>query len=684
MNAANKKAKTTEVRKGNGAVTGLLIFSILIMIANFGYNLIQSSVDDERINAAEELRVLSQQISNNASESVAGNVDAFTFLSTTRNNYEKNYLLLEASLREFDFKLTSPEAARRALRDASGVWDKVRNNTDTILKHRNTILDLHDVALQLSRTIPELQTNYQEVVRLMVANNLNNGQVSIAANQIWLAERILASVQKILAGEVESTQATESFRQDVLNFGQITNGFLEGNSEAGVRRIGVSRIRTVLGEIANIFSGMESQSTRIIESITELSRAHEASDEIFADAPELLAAGESLSNAFTQSTNARLPGNPMLSAALILVVMFLLGIMYVQQRKKEREQIALSEDLANKEKEQNERNQEAIIRLLDEMEGLADGDLTAHATVTEDFTGAIADAMNYTIDQLRNLVSAINRTVDQVGQSTDQTRSTAAELAQASRNQAQEIAGASGSISDMAESIEDVSKNATETTDMAQESVAIAKNGADTVRNTIKAMDTIREQIQETSKRIKRLGESSQEIGDIVALINDISDQTNILALNAAIQATMAGEAGRGFAVVSDEVQRLAERSGNAAKQIEALVKTIQNDTNQAVISMESSTTEVVNGAHLAQDAGVALERIEKVSNDVAGLITDISETARSQAASATNVSETMKVIQDITTNTAAGTEKTAESVGDLAELAVELKGSVAGFKLPD
>ncbi|NNJ73384.1 MAG: methyl-accepting chemotaxis protein, partial [Enterobacterales bacterium] len=229
-----------------------------------------------------------------------------------------------------------------------------------------------------------------------------------------------------------------------------------------------------------------------------------------------------------------------------------------------------------------------------------------------------------------------------------------------------------------------VSKNATETTDMAQESVAIAKNGGDTVRNTIMAMDTIREQIQETSKRIKRLGESSQEIGDIVALINDISDQTNILALNAAIQATMAGEAGRGFAVVSDEVQRLAERSGNAAKQIEALVKTIQNDTNQAVISMESSTSEVVNGARLAQDAGVALERIEKVSNDVAGLITDISETARSQAGSATSVSETMKVIQDITTNTAAGTEKTAESVGDLAKLAVELKGSVAGFKLPE
>ncbi|NNJ73228.1 MAG: chemotaxis protein, partial [Enterobacterales bacterium] len=472
MNAANKKAtNTTEVQKGNGAVAGLLIFSILIMIANFGYNLFQSPIDDKRINDAEELRVLSQQISNNATESVGGNVDAFKFLGITRNSYENTFNSLKGSLLEADFKLTSPEGVRRAIRDATEVWEEVRDNTDTILKYRNTVLDLHDVALKLSQTIPELQSNYQEVVRLMVANNLNNGQVSIAANQVWLAERILGSVQKILAGEVDSVMATESFRQDILTFGQITNGFIEGNSQAGVRRIGVTRIRNILTEISKVFSGMESQSTRIIESITELSRAHQASDKIFADAADLLAAGESLSIAFTQSSNSRLPGNPMLSGALILVVMFLLGIMYMQQRRRERQQIVLSEDLAKKEKEQNERNQEAIIRLLDEMEGLADGDLTSHATVTEDFTGAIADAMNYTIDQLRNLVSAINRTVDQVGQSTDQTRATAAELAQASRNQAQEIAGASGSISDMAQSIEAVSKNATETTEMAQESV---------------------------------------------------------------------------------------------------------------------------------------------------------------------------------------------------------------------
>ena len=685
MNAAKKSATSaSEVRKGSSAVAGLLIFFIVIMLANFGYNLFQSPVDDQRINAAEELRVLSQQISNNASESVGGNVDAFTFLSTTRNNFDRNFVYLDASLREFDFKLVSPEQARRSLRDAAQVWEKVKENTDTILKYRNTILDLHDVAMQLSRTIPNLQEDYQEVVRLMIANNVPASQVSLANNQIWLAERISNNVSKILAGDLDANEGAEVFRQDVLRFGQVVQGMLDGNSQANIRRMNTSSIRTVLNKIATAFSSVQNQSTRIIQSITDLSRAHSASDDIFADAGNLLKVSEALSNAYSDAANSRIPGNPKLSGVLILVIMVLIGVMYLQQRKNEREQLALSAALAAKEKEQNERNQEAIIRLLDEMEGLADGDLTAHATVTEDFTGAIADAMNYTIDQLRSLVSAINRTVVQVSQSTDTTRTSAAEMAQASRNQAQEIVAASAAISDMASSIEAVSKNATETTEMAQESVAIANNGGDTVRNTIRAMDNIREQIQETSKRIKRLGESSQEIGDIVALINDISDQTNILALNAAIQATMAGEAGRGFAVVSDEVQRLAERSGNAAKQIEALVKTIQNDTNQAVISMESSTAEVVNGARLAQDAGVALERIEKVSNDVAGLITDISETARQQAGSATNVSKTMNVIQDITTNTAAGTEKTAGSIGDLAELAEELKGSVAGFKLPD
>jgi twitching motility protein PilJ len=338
----------------------------------------------------------------------------------------------------------------------------------------------------------------------------------------------------------------------------------------------------------------------------------------------------------------------------------------------------------NSEEETNEANQIAILRLLDELSNLADGDLTSKATVSEDFTGAIADSINFTIDQLRILVSRINETAVEVSESAENTQGTALHLAEAAEHQAQEIAGASAAINEMAVTIDQVSSNASESAAVAERSVKIANTGAEVVQSTIDGMDTIREQIQDTAKRIKRLGESSQEIGDIVSLINDIADQTNILSLNAAIQASMAGDAGRGFAVVADEVQRLAERSSAATKQIEALVKTIQSDTNEAVISMEQTTAEVVRGARLAQDAGVALEEIETVSANLAELIQNISNAARQQAASAGHISNTMNVIQEITLQTSSGTTETASSIGILAEMAVELRTSVEGFKLPE
>jgi twitching motility protein PilJ len=333
---------------------------------------------------------------------------------------------------------------------------------------------------------------------------------------------------------------------------------------------------------------------------------------------------------------------------------------------------------------QNERNQAAILQLLDEIADLAEGDLSIHASVTENFTGAIADSINFAIDQMRGLVSNINHLSVQVAKAASETQSTASHLASAAENQAKEIGAASQAINEMAVSIDHVSSNAAESAAVAERAVAIANKGADVVQDTITGMDTIRGQIQETSKRIKRLGESSQEIGDIVSLINDIADQTNILSLNAAIQASMAGDAGRGFAVVADEVQRLAERSSAATKQIAALVKTIQTDTNEAVISMEQTTTEVVNGAKRAQDAGVALEEIENVSTSLAELIQNISNAARQQAASAGHVSNTMNVIQEITAQTVTATEQTASSIGNLAKMANEMRESVEGFKLPE
>jgi twitching motility protein PilJ len=333
---------------------------------------------------------------------------------------------------------------------------------------------------------------------------------------------------------------------------------------------------------------------------------------------------------------------------------------------------------------ENERNQEAIMRLLDELSSLADGDLTVQATVTEDITGAIADSINYAIEALRELVTTINDSAIQLDGAAKQTQAVAAHMAKASGAQSRQISAASESMADMAASIEEVSGNSERCSDVARHSVDIAHKGGDAVRRTIDGMNAIRETIQETSKRIKRLGESSQEIGNIVELINDIAEQTNILALNASIQASMAGEAGRGFAVVADEVQRLAERAANATKQIEVLVRTIQTDTNEAVVSMERSTTDVVGGALLAENAGAALEEIEQVSGQIANLVQNISASARQQAVASGDISKNMQVVREISTQTAEGSTATSTSIAKLAALSAQLRKSVAGFRLPD
>lgn len=364
-----------------------------------------------------------------------------------------------------------------------------------------------------------------------------------------------------------------------------------------------------------------------------------------------------------------------IAISLILTIIMLLRLSYLPLKM-------VSNSLETMEI-QNRHNQDAILQLLDEMGDLADGDLTASATVTEDITGAIADSVNYTIDALRDLVENINTTTLQVASAAQETQATSMHLTDASEHQAHQITEVSSAINEMAGSIEEVSQNAGQSSDVAKQSVKLAAEGNVAVKKAISGMDSIREHIQETSKRIKRLGESSQEIGDIVELINDIAEQTNILSLNAAIQATMAGEAGRGFAVVADEVQRLAERSSKATKQIEAIVRTIQSDTNEAISSMEKSTTGVVLGAKLSQDAGTSLEQIETVSNQLAALIDNISNAAKQQAKAAISTSDSMNVIQEITMQTSTGTNESAASIGRLLELTNDLRKSVSGFKLP-
>jgi len=375
--------------------------------------------------------------------------------------------------------------------------------------------------------------------------------------------------------------------------------------------------------------------------------------------------------------------NLLIPVAAVAVVA-LIGLIFLVLANRKLRATAEQQSVAMEtQRKETERNQQAILRLLDELSSLADGDLTVQATVTEDITGAIADSINYAVEALRGLVATINHSSIQLDGAAKQTQALSQHLAKASGAQSKQIASATESAAGMASSTEEVSGNAERAADVARHSVEVAHKGGDAVRRTIDGMNAIRETIQETSKRIKRLGESSQEIGNIVELINDIAEQTNILALNASIQASMAGEAGRGFAVVADEVQRLAERAANATKQIEVLVRTIQTDTNEAVVSMERSTTDVVGGALLAENAGAALEEIEQVSNQIASLVQNISGSSRQQTAAAQNIARNMQVLKEISAQTADSTSATSVAIAKLADLSSGLRRSASGFRLP-
>ncbi len=682
MSETKKKMKKAS-RSGIGIYAFLLIVVLIALAVNAGYGFLESQNRIQRTELASEMKVLSQQIATNASEAAQGTQSAFAELDAATKQFSGNLRKLIDGEGVTNLPPAPSNVRNNELKALESLWREVEPQTQSILANQEVVNRMYTNADELAEQIPTMQRQYDSVIDILLDNRADGEEVHQATRQKWLAERISSGMQKVLRGGEEAQIAAEDFGQDVDTFGVYLEGQLNGDALLEIRRVNNPEARDALESIVSEFQSVSEKVDYIVFSTPKLFEVQNASDSIYNSADALLSSTTNVEAAFAAMTTSYTePGSPMLSGALFVLILLLLVAMYLNQRKAEKVRLRESEVSAEREKEENARNQEAIIRLLDEIDSLADGDLTVKATVTEDFTGAIADSFNLTIDQLRGVVGAINEAVDQVSKSAEETQQTSTALAEASRQQAQEITGASAAINEMAVSIEQVSANASESSQVAEKSVEIAKKGGEVVRNTIRGMDTIREQIQETSKRIKRLGESSQEIGNIVSLINDIADQTNILALNAAIQASAAGEAGRGFAVVADEVQRLAERSSNATKQIEALVKTIQTDTNEAVISMEDTTSEVVRGARLAQDAGVALEEIETVSTNLADLIQSISNAARQQAASAGHVSNTMTVIQEITTQTSEGTQETARSIGKLTELSEDLRRSVSGFKL--
>ena len=650
-----------------------LIVFIMLLFANFAYLNTQSTYDKQYIGHAGELRVLSQRIAKNATEAAAGKAAAFKLLGDARNDFAQRWGYLKKG--DIDTGLpAAPNAVRAEMRAVQTDWEALLKNTDAILASEQTVLSLHQVAATLAETVPQLQMESEKVVDILLQRGAPASQVALAQRQSLLAERILGAVNTVLAGDETAVQAADAFGRDASRFGVVLNGMLNGNPGLRITQVEDHDARARLAEISELFEFVSGSVDEILETSPQLFQVRASASNIFNLSQTLLDEASHLATGFENLASGRsfdTIGGYVLGL-LALASIILIGLVMVRETNRQLHETA----------EKNERNQNAIMRLLDEIEDLADGDLTVTASVTEDFTGTIADSINYSVDQLRDLVATINLTAGQVAGAVQDTQATAMHLAQASEHQAQQIAEASTAINQMAQSIDQVSANAAESSAVAERSVEIANKGNEVVHNTIHGMDNIREQIQDTAKRIKRLGESSQEIGDIVSLIDDIADQTNILALNAAIEAARAGEMGRGFAVVADEVRNLAKRVQSSTDEITRMVSALQAGTRDAVDFMQESSFKADDCVQQAQEAGIALAEITGAVAQMRESNTQIAVAAEQQSHVAEEMNRAVVSIRDVTENTVQQTVDSATTSNELATLAGELSKAIGQLKL--
>ncbi len=569
----------------------------------------------------------------------------------------------------------SPRSAQKALDDLTALWDKVSKNAEQLTSQQISITRLGGAVDIINANNAELLDYAQQVAALKLQLGAPSAEIATANEVVMLTQRMAKNANALQASEAVDPEI-------VFLLGKDSNTLAQRLEELGhMSGSGNADMQEKLAGLGKFAARHQLAVGGILSNVQPMVQAKRAGLQIFKDSVPLLDAANALAEAYRHAyTGATLQIFLIIVlAVLALLVLVYMGIVYRDDISKRREEA--EQQRASAESEKNS-TQQAILRLMNEMGDLADGDLTIRATVTEDVTGAIADSVNYTIEELSVLVRRINDAANRVTQATESAQRMSGELLDASERQSRNIQHAGAQIQEMARQISTVSSSALQTAQVARRSLEAARKGTTAVQDSISGMNEIREQIQETSKRIKRLGESSQEIGEIVELISDITEQTNVLALNAAIQAASAGEAGRGFTVVAEEVQRLAERSAEATKQIAAIVKTIQTDTQDAVAAMENSTRGVVEGAKLSDAAGQALGEIGDVSVEMATLVERISADTQKQASVATEVSESMREILAITEQTTRGTQQSALSIGQLADLAVELKGSVSGFKV--
>lgn len=656
------------------ALLAVLLLAAALLVTLHNREAAQSAT---YIATATEMQMLSQRMANSAQQAAQGVPSAFPQLRESRDRFIADLRLLrEGGERDGVSVSSAPAVVQEPLAQLTKSWAPVEKNIALILAQQAGLIDLKKLEANILKAAPELSLLAQQLA-VAAVDGRESYATTMYARQLYadVANFDFVNALRQLSTDNPNPQVALNLGSNTRQFQKMLDTLLgKAGDSAAAKPLTDPVARRKAAELDKVFTPFASGVQTIIGAMTELARAKQGSRDVYAASEDLLRQQVGLTASYQGSTSLQTLyfSAAVAFALLALLSLFLLGRVFLDDARRR----------AQASEQENRRNQEAILRLLDEMGRVADGDLTVQAKVTEDVTGAIADSINFTIEQVRGLVSGITKAADQVTHATGNAQKIASQLLAATHKQSTEIQSTGKSVLLIAQSIDQVSSNATQSAHVAQNSLHAAEKGAQAVQNAIRGMDEIREQIQETSKRIKRLGESSQEIGEIVQLITGITEQTNVLALNAAIQAASAGEAGRGFAVVAEEVQRLAERSAEATKHITEIVKSIQQDTQNTVEAMERSTQGVVEGAKVADEAGQALHEIEEVSTRLAELIGAISNATQDQAKSAAQIATSMKGILNITQLTTAGTQKTAESTTELITLATELKRSVAGFKL--
>ena len=638
----------------------------------------------------------SQRIGKASPNAIQGNLQAFKQLDESRKQLNLDLQILSRGGVYQGRHITVPDAAMAAdLGKTRKAWSETDKAAQTIQKLQGELTGFGATLEKLNTLSPVLLELSEQIVTLKAQGGTTPREISAAGQLVMLTQRLGRSANEFLTSEGVSPETAFLLGKDTNTFRDITDGFLNGSD---ILRLSASTdpdTRAILVELQKVFGEYQQSVATILGNLQNFIEAKQAEHLIFTENEALKQRLTDLQKTYRSAQDSTTWSFWAMLAAALLALLAAVGIAVLllqdsRSRTRDadlRRQEADAQRLqAQKQEEEamrtNEQNQAAILRLMNELQEVADGDLTVQATVSEDITGAIADSVNYTVEELRGLVGRVTETAEHVTSASNQAQDISTELLAASQKQSRDIQETGRAVLDMALQITDVSKSANESAEVARQSVSAAEQGATAVENAIKGMNEIREQIQETSKRIKRLGESSQEIGEITELISDITEQTNVLALNAAIQAASAGEAGRGFSVVAEEVQRLAERSGEATKQIGALVRTIQTDTHDAVAAMEKSTQGVVEGAKLSDAAGAALADIRRVSNRLADLIQAISSATEQQATSANGVAQNIQGILSVTEKTQEGTQQTAVSIRELSRLAEELKNSVSRFRV--